>query len=86
MDCYRPIKTDSGTASFPKAKEYQKMKIGAIHLEEDQQDLYTEGSESDELRDSASETGDTRSEELRDSASVSTEEGESSESSDSSSE
>jgi len=55
MDCYRPVKTDTGTASFPKAKEYQKMRIGACDLEEDQQDLYTEGSNSEELRDSASE-------------------------------
>ena len=66
MDCYRPIKTDKGTATFPKAKEYQKLKIGAYELEEDQKDLYTEESDSEELRDTASEVS---SEELRDSAS-----------------
>jgi len=55
MDSYRPVKTDTGTVPFPKAKEYQTMKIGACDLEEYQQDLYTEGSDSEELRDSASE-------------------------------
>jgi len=49
MDCCRPILTTSGTANFPKAKEYQKMKIGACELDENQQDLYTEGSGSKEL-------------------------------------
>jgi hypothetical protein len=24
IDCYRPVKTDAGTADFPKAKGYQK--------------------------------------------------------------
>jgi len=57
MDRYRPLKMEEGTASFPKAKEYQKMKIGACDQQEDQQDLYTEGSDSEELRDSASEEG-----------------------------
>jgi len=31
-DCQRPIKLDKGTASFPKAKEYQKMKVAGIEL------------------------------------------------------
>jgi len=66
MDCYRPVKTDKGTANFPKAKEYQKLRIGAYELEEDQKDLYTEESDSEELRDTAS---DMSSEELRDTAS-----------------
>jgi len=55
MDCFRPVKIEGGTASFPKAKEYQKMKIGACDSQEAQQDLYTEGSDSEEPRDSASE-------------------------------
>jgi len=85
MDCYRPVKTDKGTANFPKAKEYQKLRVGAYELEEDQKDLYTEESESEELRDTASEgsseelTSDETSEELRDTAS--SESGDSSESS-----
>jgi len=66
MDCYRPVKTDKGTANFPKAKEYQKLRVGAYELEEDQRDLYTEESDSEELRDTAS---DTTSKEPRDTAS-----------------
>jgi len=62
MDCYRPIKTDAGTASFPKAKEYQKIKIGAYQPESDQEDLYTEKSRSEKLRDSAID-GESSSEE-----------------------
>ena len=75
MDCYRPVKTDKGTANFPKAKEYQKLRVGAYELEEDQKDLYMEESESEELRDTASDgsseelTSDETSEELRDTAS-----------------
>jgi len=30
---------DKGTAPFPKPKEYEKTKVGAYKLEEDQQDL-----------------------------------------------
>jgi len=54
-DCRRPIKTDEGTASFPKAKEYQKMRIGALELEIGEEDEYSLESESEELRDTASE-------------------------------
>jgi hypothetical protein len=54
-DCRRPIKTDEGTASFPKAKEYQKMRIGATELEIGEEDEYSLESESEELRDTASE-------------------------------
>jgi hypothetical protein len=53
-DCRRPIKTDEGTASFPKAKEYQKMRIGALELESGEEDDYSLESESEELRDTAS--------------------------------
>jgi hypothetical protein len=56
MDCYTPLKVDAGTANFPMAKEYQKLRVGAYELEEDQKDLCTEGSDSEELRDSASES------------------------------
>jgi len=48
MECYRPAKTDAGTANFPKAKEYQKVKIRAHELEEDQRDLYMEGASKEE--------------------------------------
>jgi hypothetical protein len=54
-DCRRPIKLDEGTASFPKAKEYQKMRIGALELENGEEDEYSLESESEELRDTASE-------------------------------
>jgi len=53
MDCYRPIVLDEGTASFPKAQEYPKMKIGDYEFEEVQQDLYTEECCSGEQRVSA---------------------------------
>jgi len=55
MDYHRAVKTDAGTANFPKAKEYQKLRVGAYELEEDQRDLYMERSDSEELRDTASE-------------------------------
>ena len=54
-DCRRPIKLDEGTASFPKAKEYQKMRIGALELEIGEDDEYSLESESEELRDTTSE-------------------------------
>jgi len=40
-DCIRPIKLDKGTASYPKAKECQKMKVAGMELcrtEEDSSD------------------------------------------------
>jgi hypothetical protein len=60
MDCYRQIRTKTGTANFPKAKDYQKLRVGAYELEEDQKDLCTEGSDSDELRYTASGSGGTK--------------------------
>jgi hypothetical protein len=80
-DCRRPIKLDEGTASFPKAKEYQKMRIGALELEIGEEDEYSLESESEELRDTASESS--RSSEETSSESTSSESN-SSESSDSS--
>jgi len=55
-DCYRPIKLDKGTAEFPKAKAYQKMRIGAMEIESGEEDLYDMESKSEELRDTASES------------------------------
>jgi len=54
MDCCRPDETDTGTGDFPNAKQYQKWRVGACGLEEDQMDPYTEESESKELRDTPS--------------------------------
>jgi hypothetical protein len=54
MDCYQPIKFDTGTANFSKAQKYQELRVGAYEQEEDQKDLYTEGSDSEELRDTTS--------------------------------
>ena len=54
-DCYRSIKLSEGTADFPKAKAYQKMKIGAVELESGEEDLYEVDLVSEELRDTASE-------------------------------
>jgi hypothetical protein len=54
-DCQRPIKLDAGTASFPKGKEYQKMRIGALEFEIGEEDEFSLESESKKLRDTASE-------------------------------
>jgi hypothetical protein len=58
-DCYRQIKLDKGTADFPKAKAYQKMRIGAVEIESGEEDLYNVETESEELRDTASEQKET---------------------------
>jgi hypothetical protein len=79
MDCYRPVKSDVGTANFPKAKEYQKLRVGAYELENEQRDLYTEGSEdsdSKELRNTASESGLQGSESLESGSTEDSEESE----------
>jgi len=50
-DCIRPVKLDKGTASYPKAKEYQKMKIAGLELlDEDSQSDSSDQSE-DESED-----------------------------------
>jgi len=54
-DCYRPLKLNKGTADFPKAKAYQKMRIGAVETESGEEDLYDVDSENEELRDTVSE-------------------------------
>jgi len=38
-DCRRPIKLDKGTGSFPKAKEYQKMKVAGIEFPNDDSEI-----------------------------------------------
>jgi len=45
-DCLRPIKLDKGTAPFPKAKEYQRMKVAAMQVSEDTDTSNSETSES----------------------------------------
>jgi hypothetical protein len=61
MDCFRWAKKDVGTAPFPKAKEYQKLKVGAYEQKEDLEseiDLYTtdeESSDEDEDEEEVSE-------------------------------
>jgi len=48
-DCQRPIKLDKGTANYPKAKEYQRMKIACMELlSNDSEEEDSESSESDE--------------------------------------
>jgi hypothetical protein len=55
MYCFRWAKKDVGTAPFPKAKKYQRLKVGAYNQEEDWEceiDLYTTDDESSEGKDS----------------------------------
>jgi hypothetical protein len=49
MDCFRWARKDIGTAPFPMAKQYQKLKVGAYCQEENEDseiDLYTTDEES----------------------------------------
>jgi len=46
-DCKRAIKTDKGTADFPKAKEYQKMKIAAVEVDSSTNGSTCESTEED---------------------------------------
>jgi hypothetical protein len=51
MHCVRWAKKEVGTAPFPKAKEYQKLQVGAYDQEEDLEseiDLYTTDDEDEE--------------------------------------
>jgi hypothetical protein len=53
-DCIRPIKLNKGTASYPKAKEYHKMKIAGIELySEDSESEDSDGSEQPEESDTS---------------------------------
>jgi len=69
-DCQRPIKLDKGTASFPKAKEYQKMKIAGMELSsddsasEDSEDSESDEDDSDDSESSEEEYLDESEEEL----------------------
>ena len=56
MDCYRWARKETGTAPFPKAKDYQKLKIGAYD-QESEIDLYTtdEDSSDSESEDESSD-------------------------------
>jgi hypothetical protein len=62
MDCFRWAKKDVGTAPFPKAKEYQKLRVGAYKQDEESEseiDLYTTDDESsEEENDGSSEEED----------------------------
>jgi len=54
-DCVRPIKLDKGTATFPKAKEYQKMKVAAVQLSDSTDTDSSETSESSDSSESEEE-------------------------------
>jgi len=54
-DCLRPIKLDKGTAAFPKAKEYQKMKVAAVQLSDGTDTDSSETSESSDSSESEEE-------------------------------
>jgi len=47
MDCFRWARKEKGMAPFPKAKEYQKLKVRAYDQEESEVDLYTTDDEED---------------------------------------
>jgi len=54
MDCFRWAKKEVGTAPFPKAKEYQKLRVGAYDQEADSESeiyLYTTNDGSSEEED-----------------------------------
>jgi len=73
IDCYRPVKTDPGTANIPKANEYQKLRVGACEMEEDRKDLYTERSDREEHKDTASGSESSESSDNSESSDGSTE-------------
>jgi len=64
-DRVRPIKLDKGTATYPKAKEYQKIKIAATGLPEHEDESEDEVSSTDES-ESSSEDEDSEREFLDD--------------------
>ena len=51
-DCRKPIKLDKGTAAFPKAKEYQKMKVAGMQIESDSEESSDDEESDDEESDS----------------------------------
>jgi len=60
-DCLRPTKLDKGTASLPKAKEYQKMRVAGLQLESDSEESSSDDSESENSEEGSS--GEDESEE-----------------------
>ena len=63
-ECKRPIKLDKGTASYPKAKEYQEMKIAGIQMNGSSEENSDRDSSSEEDSDkecSSEEDSDTNS-------------------------
>ena len=62
MDCFRWARKETGTAPFPKAKDYQKLKIGAYE-QESEVDLYTTDNDSDDMDDDSSDEDNADSEE-----------------------
>jgi len=63
MDCFRWQRKEVGTAPFPKAKEYHKLKIGAYD-QESEVDLYTTDSDSEDYSDSEDSQDESEDEEL----------------------
>jgi hypothetical protein len=62
QDCVRPIKLEKGTASYPKAKKYQQMKVAGLELSsEGEEDSDSECSESSKSLES-SDSSDSRDE------------------------
>ena len=57
-DCIRPIRLDKGTASYPKAKEYQKMKVAGMELSSEEEDSSSSEDLSSECSDSEEESAD----------------------------
>jgi hypothetical protein len=57
-DCIRPIKLDKGTASYPKAKEYQKMKIDGLESDSEEDSSYSEDNESSDCRSEEEESSE----------------------------
>jgi hypothetical protein len=51
MDCYRPVKVDTWMANFLKPMEYRNLWVRAWALHEEMKKRYTEGSDSEDLRD-----------------------------------
>jgi hypothetical protein len=64
-DCIRPVKLDKGTASYPKAKDYQKMKVAGLKLldESEDEDSQTDDSEEESEENSGSESEEESEEE-----------------------
>ena len=64
--CIRPIKLDKGTASIPKAKDYQKMKVAAVHLpsEDSEESESSEDSNSTESSENSEDSDNSEGEYL----------------------